>query len=390
MIPYRVLLLHNIMAPYRFPLFRAIDADPRIDLEVWFMSRSARNRRWSQSSQDLGFAYQVLPSVEFNHASRDLFTYIVNYSFPWKYARGNFDVLISAGWLDFACQAGFVLSKALRRKYIQWSESTAYEPSLQRSLAAPVVKTMVRWADACVAVGTRSREYLEKLGAHSRDIYTAYSTVDVELFRRVSSLARRERVEHRTALGIRRGFVVLYCGQFIERKGLRYLLEAFASIKALHEDVALVLIGYGPERDMLLAQVALSGISDVHVVDHVEVTEMPTMYALADVFVLPSLEETWGLVVNEAMACGLPVIVTDRAGASIDLVRQGENGYVVPAGDSTAIAECITRLIEDPALAARMGDCSSERIQQFTPERAAQVFVDAIVHAMSRSIAAPI
>jgi glycosyltransferase involved in cell wall biosynthesis len=185
-------------------------------------------------------------------------------------------------------------------------------------------------------------------------------------------------------LGITRGFVVLYCGQFIQRKGLRYLLEAYASIKMRHQDVALVMIGYGPERVLLLEQVERSGLSDVHVVDHVELTEMPKMYAMADVFVLPSLEETWGLVVNEAMACGLPVIVTDRAGASIDLVRQGENGYVIPAGDSAAIAECVTRLIEDPALAARMSDCSSERIQQFTPERAAHAFVDAVVHAMSR------
>jgi glycosyltransferase involved in cell wall biosynthesis len=380
---FRVLLLHNIMAPYRFPLFRAIAGHPDIDLTVWFMSRSAKNRRWAASQQELGFKYEVLPSVELNYRSQDLFTYIVNYTFPWRYARHPFDVLISAGWLDFACQAGFFISKLLGRKFVLWSESTAYEPSLQRTLAAPLVKTMVRGTDACVSVGTRSKEYLHALGASSQKIFTAYSTVDVELFQRVSATARAHRIEHRAALGIRRRHVLLYCGQFIERKGLRYLLKAFALIKCEYEDVALVMVGYGPEHSRLLEEVTRLGLSDVHLLGHVEVADMPKMYALADVFVLPSTEETWGLVVNEAMACGLPLIVTDRVGSSVDLLRDGENGYLVPVADPASIADRTLRLLKDPQLVARMSECSKQRIKQFTPEHAAEGFLEAVRHAIS-------
>jgi glycosyltransferase involved in cell wall biosynthesis len=379
-----VLLVHNILAPYRFPLFRALARHPEIDLTVWFMSRSAKNRKWGEPDRDLGFKYEVLPRIELNYFSRDLFTYIINYTFPWRYMKLNFEVMISAGWLDFASQAGFFASKLLDRRFVLWSESTSYEPSLRRSLAAPLVKTMVAGSDACIAVGTRSKDYLVSLGAHERDLFTAYSTVDIDFFRRVSAAARPQRLQQRTALGIKRGRVLLYCGQFIERKGLDHLLEAFALIKRQVEDVALVLVGYGPTRSDLLADASRLGLTDVHIVDHVEISDMPKMYALADVFVLPSIEETWGLVVNEAMACGLPIICTARVGSSVDLVDEGKNGFVVPASDPGRIAERSLRLLNDPELMARLSSCSAERIARFSPERAADAFVEAIQHALAR------
>src|SRR5262249_29090581 len=156
----------------------------------------------------------------------------------------------------------------------------------------------------CIAVGTRSREYLQSLGAKHGDIFTAYSTVDVEMFQRSSQAARGDRERWKSDLGISGKRVIMYCGQLIERKGLRYLIDAFARVWERDEAVAVVLVGYGPLRDALFAQAASRGLTDVHVVGHVELENMPGLYAMADVFVLPSLEETWGLVVNEALACG--------------------------------------------------------------------------------------
>ena len=382
----RVLLVHNIMAPYRYPLFRALANQPGIDLTVWFMSRSARNRRWARATdEDLGFKYEVLPAIEFNYFTRDLFTYIFNYTFPWEFSRRPFDVLISAGWLDFSTQAGFAISKLLHRKFILWSESTPNEPSWRRSVAVPLVKTMVSGADACVAVGTRSKQYLRALGAREPDVFTAYSTVDVELFQRVSTAARPDRQRRKTELGIRRGSVLLYCGQFIERKGLRRLIDAFARIKRQYADVALMLVGYGPLLTDLQDAVKERGLSDVHFLRHVEVAEMPMLYTLADILILPSTEETWGLVVNEAMACGLAVIVTDKVGSAPDLVRDGSNGFVVPAGDASSLADRAVRLLKDEKLLSQFSACSSEMITAFTPARAAERFAEAVHHVTSRS-----
>src|SRR5262249_16540308 len=155
------------------------------------------------------------PSVQLSYVTRDLFTYIFNYTFPFAYALQPFDVLISAGWLDFATQAGFVLSKLSHRKFVVWSESTAYEPNWRRTVARPLVTAMVKHADACICVGTRSREYLRELGARDRDIFTAFSTVDVAYFQHVSQAGRIDRDERKLALGVRRRRVMLFCGQFI-------------------------------------------------------------------------------------------------------------------------------------------------------------------------------
>jgi glycosyltransferase involved in cell wall biosynthesis len=375
----RVLLVHNIIAPYRLPLFRAL-AD-RVNLTVWFMSETARNRRWRTTSDDLGFKYRILPDIQINHFTNDLFTYTVNPTFPLKYARTDFDVMISAGWLDFASQTGFALSKLLGRKFILWSESTAHEPSWRRTIARPLVQTLVKGSDACVSVGTRSREYLLSLGATPSKTFTAFSTVDVDHFSVVSKDARRNRAALKARLGISRGRVVLFSGQLIQRKGVQYLVDAFTIAKARQPDLALMILGYGPLRDQLVGQVHRRRLQDVHFVDHVEVAEIPAMYAAADVLVLPSLEETWGLVVNEAMACGLPVIATDRVGSSVDLIKEGVNGYVVPPADPAALAEAVLRLTADDATLARFSENSRRAIRQFTPDRAADGFLAAIEHA---------
>lgn len=378
----RVLLLHNLMTPYRYPLFREIAKQPGIELHVWFMARSASNRRWQATDEDLGFPYKVLPSFQLGYRGKDLFSYILNPTFPFKYTVEKFDVMIAAGWLDFSTQAGFLLSKLLRRRFITWCESTAYEPSWRRTLALPLVRTMVKGSSATIAVGKRSADYLLSLGAREQSLFTAYSTVDVEHFQNVSSQARLEREALKAKLGIRQDVVILYSGQFIERKGLRYLLEAYAEIKARHSNAALVLLGYGPLQSELAAAVASRGLADVHFVGHVEVEEIPEIYAVADVFVLPSLEETWGLVVNEAMACGLPVVVTDRVGSSPDLIHEGENGFVVPAADSAALAARIRQLVEDADLRLRFSQRSTRRIQRFTPAAAAQSFANAVHDAL--------
>jgi glycosyltransferase involved in cell wall biosynthesis len=162
------------------------------------------------------------------------------------------------------------------------------------------------------------------------------------------------------------------------------LLDAFATVKRQFQDVALVLVGYGPQQAELEWLVAEKHLEDVHFIGHAEVDDMPNLYALADIFVLPSTEETWGLVVNEAMACGLPVILTDRVGAAPDLVDDGCNGYVIGVGDSAALAARCLELLRDDARLARFSECSASRIQEFTPERAARQFAQAVYHATSR------
>jgi len=374
----KVAILYNIMVPYRFPLFQLLARNKNIDLTVLYMSGSAKNRRWKLDKKNLGFKYKILPKIEFNFQGKDLFTYILNYTFPIEFCRGKYDVLISGGWLDFACQAGFFLSKLVGKKYIIWSESTQNEPSWRRTVAYPLVRLIARGADACIAIGTRAREYLRFLGAKGEKIFISYSTVDVGAFFQRSRISGTEKESIKRKIGIKTDKVILYVGQFIERKGIIYLLKAFARLKKVENDVSLLLVGYGPLEGKYKNYINKKQIKDVFFHEHLGVEEIPKIYAISNVFVLPSLEETWGVVINEAMACGLPVVTTRKVGSSDDLVEHGRNGYVVKSGSYRQLEMALKKIISDSTLANRMSSASLAKIREITPREGAKAFIKAI------------
>lgn len=368
------------MTPYRFPLFHEISMNKSVDLTVYFMSRSATNRKWKKLPKT-GFKYKILPKLELSYFGKDFLAYIINYTFPFEFFKNKFDVVISCGWLDFASQAAFLLCKLTGRKFIIWSESTKNEASWRRALTLPYVKFLVRNSDACIAIGTLSKEYLVSLGARPNKIFIAYSTVDIDFFKKASRISKKERACIRNSIGIKTRNVILFVGQFIERKGIIYLVKAFEKLKKKFTAVSLVLLGYGPLEKGLKSYISGRKIDDVFFVGHKEVEDMPRMYSMADIFVLPSIEETWGLVVNEAMASGLPVIATKKVGSSADLIKNSVNGYVVKERDVGKIQTALLKILKDKKLLKKMGQNSFKNILKFTPEKASDIFTDAIKHA---------
>jgi glycosyltransferase involved in cell wall biosynthesis len=359
----RVALLHNIMSPHVVSLFRQLASAPALDLKVIFFSEQEDNRRW-QTPQEIGFDCEIPPHLALKIRGKDLLTYHINPTIPLKLWREPFDLVICVGWDSFTTQSAFLVCKLLRRPLILWSGSTAYEPSWRRTLAAPLVRLMVRGADACVAYGTRAKEYLVQLGAPPEKIFIAANTVDVDYFHRASRLASAERQELKRQLGIGAAQVILYVGQLIERKGVATLIRAYAGLKETHPDVGLVIVGYGQQETALKALCAQKRLADVHFLGAADLPEMPRFYGLADLFVLPSSEEVWGLVINEAMACHLPVITTDKVGAGADLVQPGVNGFVVADGDDEELCQAMARILDEPGCLARMGRESWRIIQK--------------------------
>jgi glycosyltransferase involved in cell wall biosynthesis len=155
------------------------------------------------------------------------------------------------------------------------------------------------------------------------------------------------------------------------------LLQAFARAKVPNS--FLVFAGDGPERNNLERRAVELGIEDrVRFLGFLNQSQLPSAYRAADLFVLPSLFEPFGLVVNEAMLCGLPVAVSDRVGARFDLVRPDENGYVFPAGDVEALAAIFREILADPEKRARMGAASRQRMETWSPREYAESFAHAV------------
>jgi glycosyltransferase involved in cell wall biosynthesis len=178
--------------------------------------------------------------------------------------------------------------------------------------------------------------------------------------------------------------VFLFCGQMIARKGLDHLLEAFAAVAERHSGARLLLAGREAELPGLLeglpeevrARIAYAGFQPPEA--------LPGVFARADVFVLPSRYDGWGVVVNQAIGAGLPVICSDAVGAGYDLVEAGVNGVLFPVGDVAALAGCMERFLDEPGLAARWGAASRAKADAWTPERGAAKWVDVFREVLGR------
>jgi glycosyltransferase involved in cell wall biosynthesis len=214
-------------------------------------------------------------------------------------------------------------------------------PRLLRWLKTVPYRLLLRRCAAHLYVGSRNREYLRHYGVPESKLFFAPHSVDSAFFSGAAARARTTRatLRLRETLGIgERDFVALFAGKLIPVKRPSDFIRAIAAVETLPSGRRLhgVVVGDGPMRGDLEAEAARS--PRMHFAGFRNQSEIAAWYAAADVVVLPSQAETWGLVVNEAMACGLPAVVTETVGCAPDLIDEGRTGYVYPAGDVGALS----------------------------------------------------
>jgi glycosyltransferase involved in cell wall biosynthesis len=241
--------------------------------------------------------------------------------------------------------------------------------------------------DGGLVGGRVHKDYLESLGVPGDSIFLGYNAVDNAYFAAGAAHARAAAVEVRQALALPDRYVIA-SARFIPIKNLDGLLDAFAEFRRLRPDsqTHLILLGDGPETGRLKDRVALLGIERwVQMPGFKQYGDLPTYYALARAFVHVSRIEPWGLVVNEAMACGLPVLVSRETGCVGELVEPGRNGFVEACDDKLAIA---TRLAEfddaDERELSAMGRASTDIVARYGCDRFAAGAIEAARAAQQR------
>jgi len=378
---YKVALITNIPSPYRIPLFEKIAEHPSVDLCVYFTAISEKNREWVVELSDK-FKYKILPCFTLKYRGKDLFSYHINPSIIQELIKNNYDVVIAGGYSSFATQISSLLCKLRNTPFILWSGDTINEPGLLRKISLPLAKFIVKHSNAFVAYGNRAKEYLITLAATPEKIFIAYNTVDTDFFIQQSLKYRTQKDELKDKIGIKNKMVVLYVGQLIERKNVDTLIKACSKLKS-ELDAALLIVGDGTQKNELKNLCIKNKINDVFFVGFKQREELPRYYAISDLFVLPSTQEVWGLVLNEAMCCGLPIITTNKVGASVDLITDGVNGYVVESRNTEQLYEAMKKILSDPEVVARMGKASKEIIEKgFTIDHAVNGFVEAVIYVM--------
>ncbi len=374
----RVLLLHNFLSPYRLPLFAELAR--RFDLEVWILGDVKDIREWPGAVPEGAFRCRLLPHVGLPTGSRD-YRILLNYSLPFLLTHCAYDVLLCCGWdTPAAFWAGWT-ARARCKPFVLWSGSTAHEPNWRRSMAAPLVRGLVRRASAWIAYGTRAKEYLIAQGADVSRVFCAYNTVDIAPLTRYAAWSREERNAFRRAIGLATPFAVLYSGQLVPRKGLGDLLPAFVRLAQERNDVTLMIAGSGAHERRFRDLAAPAG-DRVRFLGFQQPSELGPYYAASDLMALPSREEVWGLVVNEALACGVPALVTEAVGCAPDLVRDGINGYICAPGSPQTLYACLRRHFSEQTDRAAMRRASAASAAPFTISAMADAFEQAVSCAM--------
>jgi glycosyltransferase involved in cell wall biosynthesis len=297
-------------------------------------------------------------------------------------ARERFDCIVVAGWSLFASQVAVAWARLRRVPYVLTSESHTLDarPAWVRVLKRTVIPRVVRPASGWLVTGSLARDALVAYGADPARVRVFANTVDVEAHAARVEALRSQRRDWRVQFGVAPDEVAVLSAARLDRiKGLDVLMHSAAGI----DGIRLILAGSGPDEGPLRALAAKLGVAATFT-GFVGPTQLEAAYAAADVFALVSRSEPWGVVVVEAAAASLPLLLSDRVGAAADLLRPGENGELVSSEDVEMTAAALRRLAVDSDLRTRYGVHSRALAADWGYEPSVAAFADAVRGAVAR------
>ena len=380
---WRVGFLTTHPIQYQVPVFRHLAALPEVDLTVFYCQLPDAAARgadfgvafdWDIPLLD-GYRYEVLCNVA-RQPSVTRFTGCDTPEIGTRLRHGRFDAVIVNGWVVKSCLQTLWACKRLGIPRLVRGEANVVRsrPWWKRVIH----RTLVRQYAACLYIGTSNAEFYRRHGVAEKRLFPALYFVDNERFARQSALAgTREAARERWGIP-GEATVFLYCAKFIPKKHPLELLAALRLATATSQRPHLLMVGDGDPRPACEAYVREHGVS-VTFAGFLNQSEIAAAYAAVDCLVLPSDHgETWGLVANEAMACGVPAIVSDQVGCGPDLIVAGETGFVFPFGDWPSLAKLLAELAERPEELRRQGQNARIRIAGYSVEAEARGTVAAV------------
>ena len=345
-------------APYRTAMLDRAAERSELELTAIYAGSSVQRRAWATNTRHRAV---VLDGWRVPGAYRVLrHDYPVSLDVFRALEDAAPEVVVVSGWSTFASQAAVAWCRRRRVPYVLLVESNERDARAgwRRAVKGAVVPTTVRNAAEVFVVGTLARESMLARGVDSDRISLFADTIDPARFGSEADRLAARRDELRAEAGLAAEDVaVLSVARLAPEKGHDTLMAAAALLA--DPRVAVLLAGSGPERERLEALAGELGTRLV-VLDELPWERIVERYAIADVFALLSRHEPWGVAVNEAAACGLPLVLSDRVGAAYDLLEDGRNGALVPADDPHAAADALEELVADPERRRRAGEASRE------------------------------
>ncbi len=351
----KILILSIYPAPYRMSLFDFYAEDYDIDIFFEHNGGDARDNSWFSQGK-----YRVLENAEDYeiYRSLDIKSYALVLVFDYSSAiavkliqkckRNRIPYVINCDGVIMARHGNFI--KDILKKYL------------------------VSGASMCFASGENAKRYFLKYGAAEENIliHTFSTLVDGDVMPRL--LSSSEKLMLRQKLGLPQSSkIAVAVGRFIALKRYNELIREW---KNMPSDYVLLIIGGGEEEERYRQTISELGLNNVILLPFFKKESLFEYYKASDIFVHPTSYDVWGLVVNEAMACGLSAVVSDCCVAGLELIENGKNGYIIPMGDDAALCERVAEILSDESLREQMGENSLKTIEPYTIENMARTHIE--------------
>ena len=367
--PIRVALVTNIPAPYRVPVYRLLAAQPGLDLRLFFCSERESDRAWDLEHIQVPHVFlreRVFSwRGRFIHANADV----------WAALRAfRPDVVVTTGFNPTHLLA-FAYARLHAARHVAMTDGTVASEARLSVVHRWIRRHVYRHTDACVGASEGSLAIYRQYGVAAASMFKS------QLCANNAAFASVENAPHDVDF--------IFCGRFAAGKLPLFAIQVAAlAASRLGRRVRLLLVGSGPlEARMRQAAARVVDRVEAEFAGFASQAELPGHYARARLMLFPTAGDTWGVVANEACAAGLAVLVSPQAGVAGDLVRDGQNGRVLPL-DAARWAEAAAELLNDDAAWLGMSRCSLDRVRHYTYENAARGLADAVAHATRRSVAA--
>ena len=348
----KVFVLTTVMAPYRVQLFSEIGKQCQLYVCFEQMRSAERDEKWYDETSA---NFQLVRLEKWGASVNKVKSEVI------KCVRDiRPDVVIA---YEYHTNTSLLLMSYCLLKGIPYMINCD-GAFISKSMKDIVKRFYISRAKGFISSGSMSDQYLLHYGADKNRIYGNHFTSLHEADIRKETVTPPEKERIRQKKGIAEKYVVLSVGQFIHRKGNDVLLKAAGM---LADDVGLYIVG-GKATAEYMQLVEEYKLKNVHFIDFIPPQELKEYFLAADVFVLPTREDVWGLVINEAMAAGLPVVTTDRCVAGIEMITDGVNGYLVPVEDHKALAAAMDKVLSDEALRKAMAQENLKCISKYTYE----------------------
>lgn len=372
----KLLIIHNILwSHYKNALFSELYQQSQkkgISIKVLQMARNEQSRASFETTDksffEANYPYDLLfDDFAEKISSLELFKAILR-----KIKQYKPDVINITGFYSWVHLAIITYCKLSNIKIIMSNDSTRGD-NLVVGWKELVKKKIISWCDGFFCFGSLATQYMLELGASPKKILAKHcGVVDNQKVIELYNQAKNNSLQLDLP---KHNFI--YVGRFFEHKNLLMLLDAFQCANQ-QQDWGLILLGGGEQKNELEHYIEQKELKNVFLIDGKPWYEVPKYLALADVLVLPSKSEPWGLVVNEAMACKMPVIVSDKCGCHADLVQQSKNGFVFNHQSTKELSAYLSFFIQNHTEISIMGLNGFETIKAFSPQNAVNEMLEGL------------